>query len=127
MDTDRFDTTTLNEAESRFQAALLDSDVPALDAFLHEDVRFTGPDGSTIDKAADLAAHRGRTLVLSEVGEVSREVQVIDGVGVTRATLHLVGTFAGDKIEATMAYTRTWVPSADGWVIAAAHGSPVAP
>lgn len=127
MDSDRFDTTTLNDAESRFQTALLDNDVSALDAFLHEEVRFTGPDGSTIDKAADLAAHRARTLLLTEVGEVSREVQVIDGIGVTRAILRLVGTLAEDKVEATVAYTRTWVPSADGWVIAAAHGSPVSP
>ena len=127
MDTDRCDATTLNDAESRFQTALLDNDVSALDAFLHEEVRFTGPDGSTIDKAADLAAHRSRTLVLTEVDEISREVQVIDGIGVTRATLHLVGTLAGDTIDATMAYTRTWVPSANGWVIAAAHGSPVSP
>jgi len=127
MDTDRFDTATLNDAETRFQTALLDNDVSALDAVLHAEVRFTGPDGSTIDKAADLAAHRTRTLVLTEVGEVSREVQVIDGIGVTRAILHLVGTLADDKVEATMAYTRTWVPSADGWVIAAAHGSSVSP
>lgn len=123
MDTDGFDTTTLNDAESRFQTALLDNDVAALDAFLHEEVRFTGPDGATIDKAADMAAHRARTLVLTEVGEVGREVQVIDGIGVTRAVLHLVGTVGDDKLDATVAYTRTWVPSANGWVIAAAHGS----
>ncbi|GIG69298.1 nuclear transport factor 2 family protein [Phytomonospora endophytica] len=127
MDTDRFNTTTLNDAESRFQTALLNNDVSALDAFLHEDVRFTGPDGSTIDKAADMAAHRAQTLLLTEVGEVSREVQVIDGIGVTRAVLHLVGTVADDKIDATLAYTRTWAPSANGWVIAAAHGSVVSP
>ncbi|WP_285664718.1 nuclear transport factor 2 family protein [Actinorhabdospora filicis] len=127
MDTDRFNTTTLNEAENRFQAAMLDNDVSALDAFLHDEVRFTGPDGSTIDKAADLAVHRSRTLLLSEIDELGREVQVIGGIGVTRVTLRVVGTLAGDKIEATMAYTRTWIPADNGWVIAAAHGSLVAP
>lgn len=125
METDRFDTATLNDAESRFQKAFLDNDVPALGVFLHDEVRFTGPDGSIIDKAADLAFHRAGTLLLTEVGEVGREVQVIEGVGVTRVTLRVAGTLAGDAIEATMAYTRTWVPSADGWVIAAAHGSMV--
>ncbi|MBF8186209.1 nuclear transport factor 2 family protein [Nonomuraea sp. K274] len=127
MDADRFDETTLDDAESRFQAALLANDVAALDGFLHDDVRFTGPDGSTIDKAEDMAAHRAGALVLATVAELKREVQVIDGVGITRALLHLVGTAGDDKIDLTLAYTRTWVPSPAGWVVAAAHGSPAPP
>jgi hypothetical protein len=120
----RFDTTTLADAETRFQAALLANDVIALDGFLHEHVRFTGPEGTTIDKADDMAAHRSRALLLTTVDELCREVQVIDGVGITRALLHLVGTVGGDAVDATLAYTRTWVPSPTGWVVAAAHGSP---
>ncbi len=126
MNVDRFTATTLHDAESRFQAALLANDVAALDGFLHDHVRFTGPDGSTIDKAADMAMHRSQALLLTTVDEVNREVQIIDRVGITRALLHLVGTVGDDEIDVTLAYTRTWVPSPTGWVVAAAHGSPAA-
>ena len=126
MADDRFTASTLDDAESRFQTALLAGDVEALDGFLHDQVRYTGADGSTIDKTADMAAHRSNNLVLTTVDEVSRQVQIIDGVGITRAVLHLIGTLGDNEIDLTLAYTRTWVPSPTGWVVAAAHASPAA-
>ena len=118
--------TDLHEAETRFQRALSANDIDELDRMLHADVRFTGPDGLTIDKAADLAFHRDQAFTLTTVDELDREAQVIDGVGITRATLHLVGTVGEQEVDMVLAYTRTWLPSENGWLIVAAHGS-VAP
>ena len=124
MPENTFTETTLDAAETAFQAALLAGDADTLDATLHDRVRFTGPDGSTVDKAADMATHRSGAIRLTTVEESTRDVQVIEGVGVTRALLHLVGTIAGDPVDLTLAYTRTWIPSPTGWVVIAAHGSP---
>jgi hypothetical protein len=122
MNTDRFTDATLHEAETRFQHALLTNDVAALDQFLHDDVRFTGPDGLTIDKATDMAAHRSQAFTLTVVDELDREVQVIDGVGITRTTLRLVGSAGEQQLDMVLAYTRTWLPSRNGWLVVAAHG-----
>ncbi|WP_157155931.1 MULTISPECIES: nuclear transport factor 2 family protein [unclassified Diaminobutyricimonas] len=116
---------SLDAAESRFQDALRRNDLEELDGLLHENVRFVGPDGMTIDKATDLAAHRSGSLVFAEVFELQREVQVFDSVGVTRATLRLVGEAGGERLDADLAYTRTWQKLHDTWTIVAAHGSVV--
>jgi Domain of unknown function (DUF4440) len=122
MATDEFTEATLHEAETRFQQALLVNDVTALERFLHEEVRFTGPDGLTIDKAADMAAHRSQAFTLTVVDELDRDVQVIGGVGITRATLHLLGATGEQEFDVVLAYTRTRIPSEHGWLVVAAHG-----
>jgi hypothetical protein len=124
MDPSNFTETTLHQAETRFQRALLLNDVKVLDHILHEDVRFTGPDGSTINKSTDIAAHRAQTFGLTAVNEMAREAQVIDGVGITRTTLHLIGASGEQELDMILAYTRVWSPSENGWLIIAAHGGP---
>jgi hypothetical protein len=114
-------TASLHEAETRFQRVLLANDVAAFDHFLHPNVRFTGPDGVTIDKTADMESHRSQALTLTVVDELRREVQVIDGVGITRATLHLVGAAGEQEIDTVLAYTRTWLSSKGRWLVIAAH------
>ena len=117
------DLESLDAAETVFQHALLTNDVAALDGMLHEQVRFIGPDGVTIDKQQDIDAHRRGELVFSAVDQVERDTQVIDGVGITRAELRLAGTVAGDPVDVILVYTRTWLPTPAGWLIVAAHGS----
>jgi Domain of unknown function (DUF4440) len=122
--TQPFTEVTLDQAETDFQRALLTNDVAALDQVLHEDVHFIGPDGATIDKATDLEAHRSEAFTLTAVDELDRQVQVIEGVGITRTTLHLLGATRDQRaVDVVLAYTRTWVPSTHGWLIISAHGS----
>ncbi len=115
----------LGAAESHFQDALRRNDIDELDGLLHDHVRFLGPDGLTIDKAADMAAHRSGSLVFTEVHELQRDVQVFDSVGITRVTLHLAGKVGGEPLDAQLAYTRTWHKQGAAWTIVAAHGSVV--
>jgi len=117
------DLASLDAAEAAFQHALLTNDVAALDEVLHDQVRFIGPDGVTSNKQQDIDAHRRGELVFSTVDQLERDTQVIDGVGITRAELRLVGTVAGDPVDVTLVYTRTWLPTPAGWLIVAAHGS----
>ena len=117
------DPASLDAAETAFQHALLTNNVAALDDMLHDQVRFIGPDGVTINKQQDIDAHRRGELVFSTVNQLERHIQVIEGVGITRAELRLVGTVAGDSIDVILVYTRTWLPTPAGWLIVAAHGS----
>jgi len=117
------DPASLDAAETAFQHALLTNNVAALDDMLHDQVRFIGPDGVTINKQQDIDAHRRGELVFSTVNQLERHIQVIEGVGITRAELRLVGTVAGDPVDVILVYTRTWLPTPAGWQIVAAHGS----
>jgi ketosteroid isomerase-like protein len=115
----------LSAAESRFQDALRRNDVEELDGLLHDDVRFLGPDGLTIDKATDMAAHRSGAFVFHTVHELERDVQMFGSAGITRVTLHLAGKVDGEPLDARLAYTRTWQKEGAAWTIVAAHGSVV--
>jgi len=57
------DLDSLDAAETALQHALLTNDVAALDDMLHDQVRFIGPDGLTINKQQDMDAHRRGELV----------------------------------------------------------------
>lgn len=116
-------TASLHEAESAFQVAFRTGDVVALEELLHPDVRYVGPDGIPVDRAADLAARRSGVLVLDEVVELDREVQVFGPVGVSRVLLHLVGSVSDQPIDATLIYTRTWQWVEGRWIVVAAHAS----
>jgi hypothetical protein len=122
---DDFMRRTLDESESRFQRALRRNDIDDLDAILHEDAEFVGPDGATLDKSADLTAHRAGTFVLDAMDELSRRLQVIGGVGITRVKLHLRGSIANAPLDAVLIYTRTWLRHGENWTIIAAHASVV--
>lgn len=111
----------LNEAETRLQQAMLADDVAALDMILHDQVRFVGPDGITIDKQQDLAAHRSGTLAISALDQVERDTQIIANVGITRVKLHLLATVEGNPVDVVMVYTRAWSHNAEGWTVVAAH------
>jgi ketosteroid isomerase-like protein len=115
----------LDASESRFLDALRRNDLDELDGLLHERVRFVGPDGVTIDKAADMAAHRSGFLAFTAVHELQRDVQVFGSVGITRVRLRLEGTVGGEPLDAQLAYTRTWHKAGAEWIIIAAHGSAV--
>ena len=116
---------SLDAAESLFQSAFAGNDLATLDRLLDPNVRFVGPDGTTIGKIEDLAAHSSGQLVIDGVKELHREVQVIAGIGITRAMLHLVGTAGGNPLVADLVYTRVWRPVHDEWIIVAAHGTAV--
>ncbi|RZT83665.1 uncharacterized protein DUF4440 [Pseudonocardia sediminis] len=116
-------TDSLRAAEHRLQAAQLASDIAALDELLHDDVVFTGPDGSILTKADDLGAHRSGQQVLTRVDEEDLRVLVTGTTGVTWFLGSVAGTIGGQEFAARLRYTRTWAHDDSGWRIVAAHAS----
>ena len=95
------------------------SDVDALRALLAEDLRFRLPDGSVVDRAADLHAHASGALRFLQIEETHRTTEQQKGRGstVSRSRVHLVdpGRFA----EATMTYRRSWAIVGGRWQVVA--------
>lgn len=114
---------SLDEAESEFLRAFRANDIDGLDSILHADVEFVGPDGSIIDKDADMASHRAGDLDIESVDELCRRVQVVGGIGITRVKLHIKASVGGSPLDAVLMNSRTWLNQDDRWLIVAAHGS----
>ena len=106
----------------RAEAALVEAqraqDVDALDALLHDELVWTGPDGSVGGKADDLQAHRDRVFVIHEleVRELHVDIEASD-MAVTRALVEITG----EPISGTVRYTRVWVRDGDAWTVRVAH------
>lgn len=115
----------LEAAERRLQQAMIDSDVAELDALLDDDVVYTSPDGSTVDKTSDLEAHRSGLLDVRHFDTVSLATRVIASTGVTFVEADLRGDASGQPFSARMRYTRTWVNTHGAWRVIAAHASTI--
>lgn len=100
--------------EERLRKAMLHSDVAALDALIHEELVFVGPDGQVYSKAQDLEFHRAGVQRLHEA--VWHEVlgHSHAGCAVTCVTARLSGSFRGAPFSGWFRYVRLWGPGVGG-------------
>jgi ketosteroid isomerase-like protein len=112
--------------ERALQAAMLASDVAALEQLLHPELLAVGPDGQMIDRAGDLAAHRAGVFTIAELAEEEVRVRVVGAVAVTFVVLRVRGTMGDEEVSGRMRYTRTWARDGGAWRVVAAHISPAA-
>ena len=117
------ETAELLAAEVELQQAVLASDVDALDRLLHDDVRYTGPDGRTLDKATDLETYRSGTLDVTGFDVEEVEATVIGELGLTFLLARLTGRIGEQQFDVRFRWTRTWTRHAGHWQAIAAHAS----
>jgi len=94
--------------EEQLRAAMLSSDLEALDRLLDDALVFSGPTGTLVRKEEDLENHRSGRQKLTRL--VARElvVELFDDVAVVSALADLAGTFDGAPFDGTYRYMRTW-------------------
>jgi hypothetical protein len=115
----------LRAAELRLQHAQRGSDVAALDALLHPELTFVGPDGALSGKDVDLQVHRDGEIRITALESEDLMVNVVDGVGVTVLTACLAGEYRGQAFDGRMRYTRTWTKVNGSWQVIAAQAGMV--
>ena len=120
MDTEASERAVLAE-ERALQAAMLASDVEALDRLLHPDLLAVGPDGRFIDKAGDLAGHESGVIKVFELSEEDVRVKVLGDLAVTFVVLLIRGVIGDSEISGRVRYTRTWTRDGGTWRVIAAH------
>jgi hypothetical protein len=104
------------DAEDRLRAAMLSSDVGALDTLLAPDLIFTNHLGQLLGKENDLAAHRSGVLKVKELRPSEQHVRFSAGVAIVSVRMQLLGRF-----------TRVWALSGEKtWHVVAAHAGLVA-
>ncbi|ADB49108.1 nuclear transport factor 2 family protein [Conexibacter woesei] len=116
----------LDAAESALQAAIAANDPDAIGQQLHEHVVYVGPDGSELDRDADLDNYRSGTLRIERFAELSRHCFAEGSTGSTIVDVELAGIHAGHAFTARARYSRTWIHEAThGWRVLAAASGPL--
>ena len=118
--------TAIEPSEIALRAAMLASDVEALDALLDDDLVFTVPTGKVISKEEGLAAHRAKLLRLDRLDVQETHAYAIGEMILTTTKARLAGHFDGTAFDGMFAYTRLWRRSSAGWRVVAGHASQVA-
>lgn len=117
---------TISALESELRMAQLASDVAALDRLVDDALVFTGPDGSLVGKADDLALHREKAVHFTvHVPEDMRILPVTDDVVVVALRTRLTGQFMGQEFSGVFRYTRVWAKRDNAWRIVAGHVSAI--
>lgn len=112
-------------AEARLRVAMLTSDVEELDALIHDDLLFVGPDGAVYSKAEDLDLHRSGAERLSRVDVSIVRLAVHGDTVVTVVDAEMTGVMRGIPFEGPYRYVRIWREGEKGWqVIAGSVGVP---
>jgi ketosteroid isomerase-like protein len=115
------------DAEDRLRAAMLSSDVNALDELLAPELIFTNHLGQLLGKEDDLAAHRSGMLKVKDLRFFEQHVQLNGDVAIVSVRTQLSGTYDGNPANGDFRFTRVWALSPDKtWHVVAAHAGIVA-
>ena len=112
--------------ERALRAAMLASDVAALDGLIDDDLLFVGPDGALITKAQDLATHEAGLLRLERLDCEESMCRMIGAAVLTVTNAELVGRFAGTPFAGKYVYSRLWLNSGGEWRVGAGHAGAIA-
>ncbi len=118
------DAAPLEDAETRMLAAMLTSDVDALDALIADELVFTLPDGSSTGKQADLEAHRTGATRFERLDVQERNSHREGDSGTTETRVHAVVLWQGARIESALTYRRTWRLIDGDWQVVAGSATP---
>lgn len=107
------------QMEDRLRGAMLSSNVAELDALIHDQLLFIGPDGGLNHKNDDLDLHRSGQEKLSQVDLIDVQIEPHGSTAVSVVVADMAGTFKGQEFQGRYRYIRTWARTDEGWKVIA--------
>jgi ketosteroid isomerase-like protein len=118
----------VSSAENRFFTALLEADGGGLDAALTTDfVLIDVMTGSEITGPALREVVTGRQLVFESVERIDSRVRVYGSSAIVTGQTRMSGRYLQQTWSAHSRYTHVYIRGDDGWRLASAQGTPIAP
>lgn len=96
------------------------SDLEFLNKTIHDDLLCLAPDGQTITKAMDMAAHRAGHMVVEQLTANIEDVRIIEDTALSMVVYETKGKMMGNPIEGKFKYLRVWKQFDDGLKVIAA-------
>ncbi len=108
----------IQASETRLYAAMLASDVAALDLLIADDLLFVGPTGELATKAMDLDLHRTGGTRFQELVPQDLEIRVLsEQCAIATVKVFLSGTYLGNTFAGDYRYLRVWCQGETGWQV----------
>ena len=104
--------------QERIQA-ILDVDMPALDAIYADDFFYNVAAGNSVTKAEYLPRYASGELKVNKSESEARDIRVYGNTAVVTGIVHVNATIKGETKDLHLRYLNVWVKRAKGWVIVA--------
>jgi ketosteroid isomerase-like protein len=108
--------------EELLLSAMKSSDIPTLEALLHDDLIFIIPTGQTVTKEQDIANHRSGLLRIDHLSAKNQQISFVEGNAIVSVIINLQGSYAGESIASDFKYLRVWKEFSDGWKVIGGAG-----
>jgi len=105
--------------EQALLAAMQSADLEALNALLHEDLRFMLPNGQSITKSMDLETYASGGMKISSLVASNLEIQILGDSAVVTVNLAMKGQFFEQALDGDYAVLRVWKLSGEQWKVIA--------
>lgn len=123
---DTRDQETLMQIERDLAKAQVSGDVKFIEAAEADELVITNPDGSTSNKAEDVAGYKsGKTKVASAVVS-DMKATVIGDTGVVVGRMDFKGMYQGQNYDGAFRFTDTYVKRDGHWKQLATHATEIA-
>lgn len=96
------------QKEEELRLAMLASDVDKLGLLIDDSLVFIGPDGSVVTKEMDLAAHKSKMQVMSEITPSEQIIVLYDNFVTVTVKMSIKGFYSDFDISGDYRYLRVW-------------------
>jgi ketosteroid isomerase-like protein len=118
---------TIEMLEEKLRQAMLTSDVHTLDQLIADDLAFTAPNGTVINKQMDMESHRSGQTKFTSIKILEQQAHDYGACIVVMVRAELSGVFNEQAFSGIYCYTRVWMKHQEQWRIIAGHASLAAP
>jgi ketosteroid isomerase-like protein len=114
---------TIEMLEAKLRQAMLTSDVHTLDQLIADDLAFTAPNGTVINKQMDIESHRSEQTKFTSIKVQEQQAHDYGACIVVMVRAELSGSFNEQAFSGIYCYTRVWMKRQEQWQIIAGHAS----
>ena len=109
----------IERLEQRRIQAILDVDMPTLNAIYADDFFYNLAAGNSLTKAEYLPMYESGTLKVNKSSSEGREVRVYGDTAVVTGIVHVDATIKGENKNLHLRYLNVWVKRGNDWVLVA--------
>jgi ketosteroid isomerase-like protein len=103
------------ELNRRWMQAYVNGDVDFLEKHMSEDYVGTFPDGTVLDRQAEIEAVKSGAVTISEMTPKQMNVRVYGNSAVITGRSHIEAVVAGQPMSADLRFTDVWIVQGGSW------------
>ena len=113
----------VEKMEQKRMLAVLNADMPALDAIYADDFFYNTSSGPSLTKSEYLPRYASGELKIHSADSEARDIRVYENTALVTGIVHVNLTTKGETKTLHLRYLNVWMKRANGWVLVARQGT----